>query len=288
MFRVFDLFGENLPVDDADPPGRVAGGRGWSRADGPGGRPAGGRDAHRPGAALRQVAHRRAPRRRAPGRARHHHALRPGAAARRRCSASTTSIATRYGERDGVYTARIDGEFVWGQGKLPGRRRRGPTSTASPRRELRLLRQLLRRAAAQRGRPPGRRQPRSAHAAAGRWPGGGRRCYLDVPPGRAEAGRASSRSRRSCPFVRPELAPYARFDIDGIDHIPRDGPGHRRAPTTAATSTSLAIGFAVRQAGPAGALPRQEGGLRRAGRRRPGPGHGRHPGRAGHRLATSR
>ena len=52
-------------------------------------------------------------------------------------------VATRYGERDGVYDGTLDGEFVWGQGKLraiagvgDGERRRpsaraGPTPTAT-------------------------------------------------------------------------------------------------------------------------------------------------------------
>ena len=55
------------------------------------------------------------------------------------------------------------------------------------------------------------------------WPGAGRRIYLDVPPA-CPSWPASSPSRRCCPFVRPELVPYARFDIAGTEHIPGDGP----------------------------------------------------------------
>ncbi len=71
----------------------------------------------RPGAALRQVLideHRAG---RSAGRAGHHHALRPGASRWPTCSGFDAVIATRYGERDGVYTGTIDGEFVWGHGK---------------------------------------------------------------------------------------------------------------------------------------------------------------------------
>ena len=38
------------------------------------------------------------------------------------------------------------------------------------------------------------------------------------------------------PFVRPESFPYARFDIDGVEHVPAAGRCWWR-PTTAATST---------------------------------------------------
>ena len=66
-------------------------------------------------------------------------------------------VATRYGERDGVYDGTLDGEFVWGPGKLRADRGVGDGARRRPRRELGLLRQLLRRAAAVRGRAPGRR-----------------------------------------------------------------------------------------------------------------------------------
>ena len=94
-------------------------------------------------------------------------------------------IATRYGERDGVYNGTIDGEFVWGHGKYRAVQEWADEANVRPRRELRLLRQLLRRAAAQRGRPSGGGQPRSADAPAG--------------AGTAMAHALPRRSARACP-----------------------------------------------------------------------------------------
>ena len=60
-------------------------------------------------------------------------------------------IATRYGERDGAYDGTIDGLFVWGPGKLAGRAQLGRRPRRRRGRELGLLRQRLRPAAAVRG-----------------------------------------------------------------------------------------------------------------------------------------
>ena len=74
-------------------------------------------------------------------------------------------VATRYGvDSDGRYDGTLSGPFVWSAGKLAA-----VTEWAEarhrPRRELRLLRQRLRHAAAVGGRPPGRGQPRCADGA---------------------------------------------------------------------------------------------------------------------------
>ena len=49
----------------------------------------------------------------------------------------------------------------------------------------------------------------------------------------------------------------------------------------------MAMALALAKRGPAGSLPRQEGGVRRADRRPAGPGHGRDPRRARHRLGRA-
>ena len=53
-------------------------------------------------------------------------------------------VATRYGEPDGVYDGTLDGEFVWGPGKLRAIQAWAAEQRRRPGRELGLLRQLLR------------------------------------------------------------------------------------------------------------------------------------------------
>ena len=119
-------------------------------------------------------------------------------------------------------------------------------------------------------------------AALRRWPSQ----FFDVPAGVPKFGGIEPQ-RALQMLARPELFPWVRFDIDGTEHIPTTGPaiivGNHRS-----YFDPLAIGFAMAQVGRPGALPRQEGGVRRPDRR---PDHhraGRHPRRAGHRAPTSR
>jgi len=131
-------------------------------------------------------------------------------------------IATRYTSQDGRYTGSIDGEFVWSAGKLAAVRRWskqhgidlsksyaysdsvydaplmhavGHPHAVNPDRRLRFLATLR------------------------RWPVE----HWDRPRGVPKiAGFELYDVLR--PFMRPELVPYARFDIEGVDNVPLRGP----------------------------------------------------------------
>jgi putative phosphoserine phosphatase/1-acylglycerol-3-phosphate O-acyltransferase len=134
-------------------------------------------------------------------------------------------VATRYGERDGVYDGTLDGEFVWGPGKLraiaewamenavdlgeswaysdsyydvPMLSAVGHPVVVNPDARM-LVTALLRR-----------------------WPV----VHLDVPEGVPKLPVIGLEPQKLLmPLARPELVPYARFDISGVEHIPADGPG---------------------------------------------------------------
>jgi putative phosphoserine phosphatase/1-acylglycerol-3-phosphate O-acyltransferase len=131
-------------------------------------------------------------------------------------------LATRYEVRQGRYTGRLEGPFVWGLGKL------GAVRAWAGARDIDLATchgcsdsvfdiPLL----ASVGYPhavnpdPGL----SAVAAARRWPVE----HWDRPAGVPSIlGLEPFHLLR--PFVRPELFPYARFSVTGLDHIPAEGP----------------------------------------------------------------
>ena len=135
-------------------------------------------------------------------------------------------IATRYGvNADGTFDGSLVGPFVWATRQARRRPRVGRGQRHRPRRELRLLRQRVRHPAAIGRRQPGRRQPGPEH---GR---DGDAAALADPTPRRVAGRvqdpgaghrAADASCSSSPD--PELMPYVRFDIDGVDNIPDHGP----------------------------------------------------------------
>ena len=133
-------------------------------------------------------------------------------------------VATRYGEVDGVYDGTLDGEFVWGPGKL----------------------RAIQAWAAERGVDLGdsfaysdsyydapmlaavghpvvvNPDPRMVVLAlVRRWPV----IHLDVPSGVPKLPVLGLEPQKALmPLARPELVPYARFDIAGTDHIPAEGP----------------------------------------------------------------
>ena len=282
----YDLFGENRPSMEVTRRA-VRFASGWVQSQvqeaGRGRRGGAGREP----AAVRPPAVRGAPRRRATARAGHHHALRPGEAAGRRARASTTSSPPATASGDGVYDGTLDGEFVWGQGKLRAIARVGDGARRVPRGELGLLGQLLRHPDAGRGRAPGRREPgpppawSSRSCAAGRW------CTSTCPPACPSSRCVGIEPQQALlQLARPELIPYARFDITGVEHIPKEGAaivvGNHRS-----YFDPHGDGPRAGQARSAGPLPRQEGGVRRADRRPAGQGHGRHPRRAGHRVGRA-
>jgi putative phosphoserine phosphatase/1-acylglycerol-3-phosphate O-acyltransferase len=155
-------------------------------------------------------------------------------------------VATRYGvNADGTYDGTIAGPFVWSNGKLAAVR------AWAQREDVQLARSyfysdsvydapLLSAV----GHPvvvnP---DPRLLLlATARRWPV----LHLDVPPGVPKIPLLGVEPQRvAMAFTRPELFPYARFDISGVDHIPRHGAAivvgnHRSYFDAAAVSVTIA------------------------------------------------
>ena len=113
-----------------------------------------------------------------------------------------------------------------GRGQAPGHRRVGDGERRLPRRELGLLRQLLRRARCSSAvrhpvvgepRPP----PDACSPCVRRWPV----VHLDVPSGVPKLpSSASSRSRRSSSWPVPSSSRTPGSTSRGVEHIPEDGP----------------------------------------------------------------
>jgi len=155
-------------------------------------------------------------------------------------------IATRYGERDGAYDGSIDGLFVWGPGKLAAVRAwaadhdvdvAGSWAYSDSIYDLPLLSAVRHPVAVN-------ADPRLAVVAMlRRWP----RQFLDVPSGVPKVAGVEPQQVMQA-LARPELIPYARFDIGGLDNIPKKGPailvGNHRS-----YFDGLAIGFTVSQVG---------------------------------------
>jgi len=131
-------------------------------------------------------------------------------------------IATRYERRDGCFTGALDGGFAWGTGKLDRIRafcdREGLdlaecTAVSDSVFDLPMLRAV--------GRPVVVNPDPRLHLAAlllrwriERWSiAGGVPSVAGIEP----FGALS-------PLLRPQLFPYARFEITGIDQIPTHGP----------------------------------------------------------------
>jgi len=131
-------------------------------------------------------------------------------------------VATRYAVRDGRYTGRLSGGFVWGLGKRQAVGRWADAegidladcdAYSDSFFDAPLLSGV--------GRPHAvNPDPRlGALARVRRWPVE----HWDRPPGVPSlAGLEPYDVLR--PFVRPEVFPYARFDVQGLEHIPDHGP----------------------------------------------------------------
>ena len=131
-------------------------------------------------------------------------------------------IATRYEVEGGRYTGRLEGGFVWGLGKLQAVRRWADAhgvdladcdACSDSFFDVPLLSSV--------GRPHAVNPDPSlgALARARRWPVE----HWDRPPGVPSLlGFEPYHLLR--PFVRPETFPYARFDVQGLEHIPDRGP----------------------------------------------------------------
>ena len=155
-------------------------------------------------------------------------------------------IATRYGEVDGRYDGTVDGPFVWGPGKLAAvrawaERQRIDLATSwaysDSVYDLPLLMAV--------GHPTAiNPDPRLLVVATlRRWPVK----HFDVPAGVPKfAGIEPQRAVQM--LARPELFPWVRLDLDGVERIPATGPAiivanHR------SYFDPLAIGFTLGRAG---------------------------------------
>jgi putative phosphoserine phosphatase/1-acylglycerol-3-phosphate O-acyltransferase len=155
-------------------------------------------------------------------------------------------IATTYECRDGVYTGRIDGEFVWGKGKLRAVRHwasgndvdlAASYAYSDSWYDVPLLSAV--------GHPFAvNPDPRlRAYATLRRWPV----LFLDVPPGVPKFLGLEPQTA-IFPFIRPELVPYARIRVEGAEQIPNAGPAiicanHR------SYFDPLAVGYAIAKRG---------------------------------------
>jgi putative phosphoserine phosphatase / 1-acylglycerol-3-phosphate O-acyltransferase len=131
-------------------------------------------------------------------------------------------VATRYAWVDGVYTGKLQGGFVWGFGKLTALRKwadRHDVELSESFAYSDSINDLPMLSAV--GHATAVNPDLALHALAmvRRWPV----LHLDVPPGvptlaGVEAFDVAKR------VIRPELFPYARFDIAGTENIPDSGP----------------------------------------------------------------
>jgi putative phosphoserine phosphatase/1-acylglycerol-3-phosphate O-acyltransferase len=134
-------------------------------------------------------------------------------------------VATRYGVApDGTYDGTIDGEFVWALGKLNAVRAWAEANGidladsyaySDSIYDTPLLSAVGHAVAVN-------PDPRLAmFAAARQWP----TLHLDVPPGVQKVPVVGVELQRlAMNFTRPIFVPYARFDIEGAERIPKTGP----------------------------------------------------------------
>jgi putative phosphoserine phosphatase/1-acylglycerol-3-phosphate O-acyltransferase len=156
-------------------------------------------------------------------------------------------VATRYADDGaGAYTGRLEGEFVWARGKLAAVRRWAAEHDVSLSEswaysdsvyDLPLLMAV--------GHPHAvNPDPRlQLVATVRRWPV----LHLDVPPGVPKLLGVEPADVLKL-AARPELFPYARFDIEGTERIPSSGPaivvGNHRS-----YFDTVALGMTVLRAG---------------------------------------
>ena len=156
-------------------------------------------------------------------------------------------VATRYADDgDGIYTGRLDGGFVWSTGKLAAVRRWADQQSVDLAQswaysdsiyDLPLLNAV--------GHPHAvNADPRLlAVAMLRRWP----ILSLAAPPGVPSfAGLEPFDLVRV--LSRPELIPFARFDIEGTENIPDSGPGIVAANHRSYFDT-VAVGLTVIKSG---------------------------------------
>jgi putative phosphoserine phosphatase/1-acylglycerol-3-phosphate O-acyltransferase len=133
-------------------------------------------------------------------------------------------VATRYGEKDGVYDGTLDGEFVWGPGKLRAIQTWAEEAGISLGESWAYSDSFydVPMLAAVKHPIVVNPDPRLVVVAlVRRWPV----IHLDVPAGVPKLPVVGIEPQQALlALVRPELIPYARFDISGVDQIPAEGP----------------------------------------------------------------
>jgi putative phosphoserine phosphatase / 1-acylglycerol-3-phosphate O-acyltransferase len=132
-------------------------------------------------------------------------------------------VATRYGVKDGVYDGTLDGEFVWGPGKLRAIAEWAMENAidlgeswaySDSYYDLPMLSAVKHPVVVN-------PDPRMfVTALLRRWPV----VHLDVPSGVPKLPVVNVEPQRALlAMARPELIPYARFDITGVEHLPKEG-----------------------------------------------------------------
>lgn len=155
-------------------------------------------------------------------------------------------IATRYGERDGAYDGTVDGYFVWGPGKLAAVREWAGLNGIDLDRSYAYSDSVYDMPLLSAVRFPVAVNPDPRLrilAAVRRWPSQ----HFDVPQGVPKvAGVEPQRALQM--LAIPQLFPWVRFDIEGVEAIPQDGPvilvGNHRS-----YFDPLAIGFTIARVG---------------------------------------
>ena len=132
-------------------------------------------------------------------------------------------IATRYGvDADGSYDGTIDGHFVWGPGKLAAVEEWSDANGIDLAASWAYSDSFFDIPLLERVEHPTvvNPDPRMfVMATLRRWP----IRYLDKPPGVPKLLGTVEPAQALLPLARPELIPYARFDISGTDKIPEAG-----------------------------------------------------------------
>jgi putative phosphoserine phosphatase/1-acylglycerol-3-phosphate O-acyltransferase len=132
-------------------------------------------------------------------------------------------VATRYGEHDGVYDGTLDGEFVWGDGKLRAISAWATDHAVSLAESWAYSDSYYDVPMLAAVRHPVVVNPDlrlAILAVVRRWPV----VHLDVPSGVPKLPVVGIEPQQALlRLARPELIPYARFDIAGVENIPKDG-----------------------------------------------------------------
>ena len=155
-------------------------------------------------------------------------------------------VATRYETRDGAYTGRVSGHYVWGRGKLDAvvewaEDHDVDLAASSAYSDSFYDQHLL--GAVGRGVAVNADPRLALLAIAKGWP----QIHLDSPPG-VPKFLGIEPQQVLFQLARGELFPYVRFDLGGVDLIPKEGPaiivGNHRS-----YFDPLALGFLLAQAG---------------------------------------